>query len=469
MNLSRSTAKIFASRISKSVITFLAIAYFARAIGSAQLGVFFLFQTSISLLSLPTDLGIKIGVEKRISEGKPGDEVLATALLLKTLFIIVVSIPVLIFTSQINGYIGGEVAHLLILALLLEELARLLIAVLRGEMRVGETASLELLRVSGWTLAGALLVYFGFDSLGIIYGYIAGAFLTSIVTFYKIRTGIAMPSFFRVRSLFNYSKYAFIGSIGGMVYSWMDIALIGFFLTQSAVGVYEVAWRVAAVSLLFTQAIRTVLFPKMNELGADGDVEQMENLFEKSITPALIFVIPALFGSIIYSEEILFYLFSPEFATASLVLVIFLFDKVQRAFSLMLIGPIHAFDRPDLAAISTLVGIFLNLLLNIALIPRYGIEGAAFATTVAATVNTGLMYYYLLQYMSPKIPFVEIAWCIVSSLILLICLLIIDNIFAVGSLADLVLIVASAVIVYSFFVLLNSEIRRKTFQTVRNF
>lgn len=83
MNLAQSSLKIFAANAASTVIGFLGLTFFARELRPHQLNVFFLFQALLEVIGIPADFGIGGAVNKRISEGKPNDEIFSTALLLK--------------------------------------------------------------------------------------------------------------------------------------------------------------------------------------------------------------------------------------------------------------------------------------------------------------------------------------------------------------------------------------------------
>lgn len=68
------------------------------------------------------------------------------------------------------------------------------------------------------------------------------------------RSTLQCPSFTTPRTAASQSS-------GGTVHNYMDILIIGFFLVQSAVGVYETTWRVGTPVYMLTPAIGTAIFP----------------------------------------------------------------------------------------------------------------------------------------------------------------------------------------------------------------
>ena len=76
--------------------------------------------------------------------------------------------------SWINTYIGADVAVLLAVAIVLQEVAKLSVVVLKGRLRVGETAILNVVHRVTWVGGGALLVSYGLKAEAMIYSLLAG-------------------------------------------------------------------------------------------------------------------------------------------------------------------------------------------------------------------------------------------------------------------------------------------------------
>jgi len=460
MNIARSSFRVFIAKAVNSVITFLGIAFFARELGAHQIGIFFLFQAIIGMVAIPADLGISSGVTKRISEGESPDSILSTAILIKLLLISPFILGIVLLRHPINDYIGGEVAVYLALALVLQEFGKLTMKILEGELRVGETAGPTLAQKIAFVGVGTVLILLGFEARGIIFGLLGGLFIMFLWGSYKISLGFGTPSFSNAQSLFDYSKYAFISSIGGYFYSWMDIAIIGFFLTQSNVGVYEIAWRVTAVTMLFSSSIATTIFPQVSQWHDENAKKRIEEVLPNVITPSMFFVIPAFVGIVLFSNEILGLVFGPEYTMGSLVLIILMGEKIFQSVHIILGRSLQGIDRPDLAAKAGVIAIALNFFLNIVFVFYYGILGAAIATTLSFLVNTALHARYLSLFVSINIPLNEIRDLVLASVGMGISLQLIRTLYPIDSLPRLTAVILLGVILYIVFVFTIPSSRR---------
>jgi O-antigen/teichoic acid export membrane protein len=157
MNIARSTSKIFFARLSGSVFGFLGTVYFARELGTSLFGTFVLFQALSQMLAVPADFGLQGAVIKRMSERENPSEVLSTAILMLGFSLTFVSVCVLLFRNIINSYLGAKLAVFLVTVVILNELSKLAQNVLKGELRVGETASLNFTKQLTFNGLGAIL------------------------------------------------------------------------------------------------------------------------------------------------------------------------------------------------------------------------------------------------------------------------------------------------------------------------
>lgn len=454
MNLARSSIQIFVANAASSLIVFLGITFFARELGSYQMGVFFLFQALLGMIAIPADFGIGSGVTKRISEGKSPGSIVSTAILLKALLLIPFIAGIVLVRKPINDYLGAQLALYLVLALVLQESAKLTMQVLKGELRVGEIAGPTFSRKIVYVGVGAILVLMGSGVRGIIYGLFAGFIVMLVWGAWKSSTSLGSPSLGHAKSLFDYSKYAFVSSIGGYFYSWMDVAIIGFFLTQSDVGVYEIAWQVTAVVMLFSRSIATTIFPQVSQWNAVDATKRIEAMLSKAIAPALFVAIPAFFGVVLFSHEILELIFGAEYTAGWLVLIILMGEKVIQSVHIILGRSLQGIDRPDLAAKAGVIAMALNLILNVVLVLKYGIVGAAIATAVSFVVNSFLHAYYLSRFVSIRIPYARIGGSVAASVGMALALYAVESVVAISSLPRLMLFVLLGVTIYGGFALI---------------
>jgi len=461
MNFQRSSIKIFTSQAGGSIIGFGAIVIFARQLQVAELGSFFLFQMLVSLLAVPASFGRGNAVIKKISEGTQTGNILATSIVFLVLANGILVVGIILSRQYINQYIGVTVAFLVAVGIVLRSLYTLPMNVLKGELRVDEAATLNLLQKFAWTAVSLILIQYGFGVFALIYGLLASYLVTMIGGVYKVSIQVGKPSLDAAKSLFNYWKYTIFSFIDSQIYSWTDIAVIGLFLTQSEVGIYEVAWRVTTAVILLSTAIERIILPQISSWDASESTEKIQNLFPNAILASSFLVIPAFFGVLVLSSEILGIIFGNEYAAGGGILVVLVFSKLVESIDRIVKNFLEGLDFPDLRMQAVVVSIVLNVILNLLLVWNFGMIGAAIATTIAFSSSTVITVYYLSNIMDMKLMHREIGWCILSGTGMLLILLYSRTLLSVDSMLNLLLMILIGVISYFAFVLLYSPIRLK--------
>lgn len=415
MDLSRSALKIFLAKGGNAVVFFAGITVFARELGPSQIGIFFLFQTVLGLTTIVADFGVRGALEKRLSEGQQPGTMVATAIALKLVTIAGAAGMILLIRPYLNQYLGGEYAAYLVIALIVQEFADLFIQAVRGELRVGETAIIEFAREVTWATSGLILVSAGYGVTGLIYGLILGSTMAACWAFFKLETRVGRPAELSAWSLYDYAKYYFLSSVSGQVYQWMDVAIIGLFLTYADVGAYEVAWEVTLLVLLVSKTLSITLFPQMSQWSAEAAVDRIEAVVPDAIGVALFLSIPAFVGIFVLNYEVLSVIFGPEYTIAAGVIVVLMVEKVFQSVNDVFGSTLRGIDRVDLVARAVVVTIAVNLVLNVVLVLTIGLVGAALATMTAAIVQTLLNGRYLSQNITLRLPYRLIAWSIVNA------------------------------------------------------
>jgi O-antigen/teichoic acid export membrane protein len=424
MRLGQTSVIYFGSKVSASLLGFLSTIYIARQIGADPLGVYYPFVALIGVALLPSDLGIGSAIKKRLSENIDRNEHIGAALAIKFVLVSLVACAVLLASNYVNQFLGADLAIIMVVVLYIDGIGGLSVTILHGELRVGEAAVLEVLRPLGWLISGCIFVFYGYQAEGLVYGYLVGSVIITIVGWWKVSSLPARPQNEHFSSLFDFAKYSAVSSIGGFFYSWMDVLILTLFVTinvrvaRGDVGAYENAWRLSIVTMLLARSVSTVLFPQFSEWDAQKAKNKIESTLPTAMFASLLLVVPGFVGILILSDDLLRILYGPEFTVASTALVVLTAGKIPMSIHTLFNKALNGLDRPDLPAIASIVSAIINISLNIILIWNYGLIGAAIATVISFLVNTLMHTFYLKKMININIPFEKISWIGISSAIM---------------------------------------------------
>ena len=460
MSIAESGFRLLVAKVISTLVLFAGLVYFARQLSPAAMGSFFLFRVLLDGLGLVSDFGIKRAVEKRLSEQETPSGIVTTGFLMKCVLTILVALVLLLLRGVIDGYLGAPITHLLVVSLVVSELGWFYVHVLRGELRVGESAVIEASRLIVWIGVSVPLVEMEYGIQGIVYGFIAGQAVLGVWAFIRVDISPARPSLPRARSLLSFSKYDFVSESGGYVYNWVDVGIIGLLLTQSAVGIYEYAWQITIPIALMYETTMTTLFPEMSRWHADDSTDDIQRVISQAMTIGLFVSVPAFFGALLLSESILGTLFGPAYVAGASVLVVLMAERVIGAFQSVMNITLRGIDEPRQSAFVTTITIFMNLVLNFLLIPEYGIFGAALATLATGVANVTLTYHFLQKHIEVRLPKGDGLKILAVSVLMAAVLLPLKSAVPIDGIVSLGAFVAAGMVVYLAVSSLSPVLRR---------
>ncbi len=177
---------------------------------------------------------------------------------------------------------------------------------------------------------------------------------------------------------------------------WSDAIFIGAFASTASAGIYVAATRFMLVATLMQLGIGQVFLPLLSSALAREDREGALTLFRSASVWAMLASWPALIGVMSFAP-LLLGLYGDEYRTAATALLV-----LGAAWMVTVaVGPVDSVlliaDRSWLTTANVAVAAAVNVGLNLVLIPRHGILGAAVAWSVSLLVNN-------------VVPLLEIKW-----------------------------------------------------------
>ena len=196
----------------------------------------------------------------------------------------------------------------------------------------------------------------------------------------------------------RYSLPFTVSGLASFIYRSLDIFLILYFLGSRAVGMYGVAYAFAKLLGLFSTAFSYLSTPVSSQLEKGGRVHEAIAVQETIARWILIATTAALVPMAVFASDFLRLIYRPAYSGGSSVLVILIIGFATMNI-LQTHGPIlEALGKSKVAALNTSSAALVNLVANLLLIPSFGIEGAAIATTISyiflGVLSTVEVWYY---------------------------------------------------------------------------
>ncbi|MDD5109207.1 MAG: flippase [Candidatus Omnitrophica bacterium] len=217
-----------------------------------------------------------------------------------------------------------------------------------------------------------------------------------IVIMYQWKRLSLISWLFRIeilRNLINDGWYLFIVSIFTLILTRIDQIMIGQILDNKAVGIYAATVRVSEMFYFFPLAIKSSIFPyiiKYKQVDEESYLRKIQKYYNRAALSGVTIVI----FNIILSRAIINFLYGKQYLGAATVLSIHiwcaLFVCLGSASDIWLMAENlqrYILYRAIFAGTS-------NILLNLVLIPLYGVKGAALSAAISYGMSVVCLAFF---------------------------------------------------------------------------
>ena len=383
-----------------AVFGFLVRAVIGRSYGPSDYGAYNLAFTVISITLVLVKLGFPMGLQRQVSyflTKKPDrvGELISTAMITVTVTSAIGSAAVFIIRDKLPDVIGGgsllpDLLAVLTLAVIPSGIFGVLIPISQGFKRVREYVI--------YTKIFTPVVYFLLTAivawvlkLSIVYvaaSYVVTQVVALILLTKDLLQARILPTELRfssklARILIEFSTPLMLSNMVWFIMTWTDTLMLGHYLGSTIVGIYNAAAPLARFIPVFLSAFTVIYSPIVTSLHAREKRKEI-NRFYGAITKWIVLLTFPLFLLLFaYPRPTVEALFGKEYAEAWLPMMIlslgFMFHSA--------VGPngltIVSIGKPTREMMGNVIGAVLNVIINLLLIPRYGMVGAATATAVS--------------------------------------------------------------------------------------
>jgi O-antigen/teichoic acid export membrane protein len=380
---------LFFDKVLRMSVGLIVGVWIARYLGPEQFGLLSFATAFVGLFGAIATLGLQgIVVRDIVRDPTVREETLGTAAALH--------------------FIGGLMVYGLILATIFwlradDPLAKAIVAILGSMMlfKVSQVAvywfeSQVMSKYTVWVQNGVFLV-FAAVKVGLIlqnapmtafaWAMMAEALVVAILLL--VILGLRGPQLRRLRvtakrgvSLLKDSWPLMLASVAVLIYMKIDQIMLGQMIGDQAVGVYSAAVRVSEVFYFIPIVIVASLFPAIIEAKKHDEtlyLARLKNLYGLMVLLSLAIAVPLA----AISTPLIVQVFGAAYQDAGLVLAIHVWAIVFVSLNLASGKWFIVENRQIWLFQRHLLGAGINVALNLALIPDFGINGAALATLVS--------------------------------------------------------------------------------------
>ena len=384
----------------------------ARLMGAQGYGVYAFAMALVGMLGIPATLGLPNLIVRETAVychesrytllrgllRRADQFILATSLLLA---------PALwwLGVHSLGGQQGGQVMFLGAALLPLAALTAVRGSALRGLNRiVASQVPDQLLRPGALLLGTATVFLFAgelspADAMGVQLLVTAFALTVSVIWLRGALPAAAWraaPTYDTGRWARSALPFLFLGGVA-LINNQLDLIMLGFLRSAEEVGIYRACGAGAQLVIFVLQVFNFVISPALAQLYRAGHNHRLQRLVTATARAGLLGSLPIALVLGLFGGPLLGAVFGKEFSAGAAALAILCAGQVANA----AMGPVGnilnmtGFERHSARGVA--IAALVNAVLNLALVPVWGMEGAALATAISMTVWNVLLARWVIR------------------------------------------------------------------------
>jgi O-antigen/teichoic acid export membrane protein len=411
--LARNSALNLLSEVWSSVVLLVGIPVLVRALGETSFGLFSLAWVVIGYLML-LDVGVSRGATKFVSEHLALNDIGQTRTVVRAAIIcncvlgiigstlIVAFTPLLVKLFKMPPELRGQVTvvfycvAICIPMLLLQGSLR---GVLSSLQAFGWMNAINMVAITlQWGLACGLAVHGSsvstvVVSTAVVRGCVTAGYLVLLLGLRpELLLGVSTGFSAAVRRLLRFGSWVSVSQLVSPLLVYLDRLFIASYLSLASVTLYTVPNEAITRLRILPASMVTTLFPAFSERSTVLR-DSIDRLYGNSLAYLSAVLLPVFAFIIVFARDILSVWMGPRFsASAWLVMEVMAFGALMNCLAYVPYTALQALGRPDVTGKFHLLEVPVYVAVCFALIPRFGIVGAAAAGAVRFLVDSALLF-----------------------------------------------------------------------------
>ena len=403
--IAKGTGILFTGTIIGMLLAFVSRVIIVRYTTQTGYGIFSLALVLMSIFVMISTLGLQSGVTRQIAyfRGKKDSKKVSGIVKASIQIALVACVFSSILLFLLSDIISVEVFHspelatplkIFAIAIPFSVLILIFASIFRGFDRVEPNVYFHNI-LKNFLLLPLLgiVILFGLSFIGIFYAYLASIALTCIA--FVVYAAKKLPISVKGenvnahslrKELLFFSLPLLAISILGMIMHWTDTLMLGYFKTPDVVGLYNAALPLANLIPVVLTSMNFLYVPIGSQLYSQNLMDELRRTYAILTKWMFALTLPLFLIIFLFPETVLNILFGSLYIEASIALQILALGMFIHTF----LGPngvtLIITGKTRFSMWTSLIGVIINIALNIFLIPTLGILGAAIASASSLAV-----------------------------------------------------------------------------------
>ena len=193
-----------------------------------------------------------------------------------------------------------------------------------------------------------------------------------------------------MRDLSRYLVAVLIIDLVGSLYEYSELFAVGLFLSPQEIGLYNAPLILTGQSTVILTSIGALFMPIISTAYGRNDHEQSAALSVAAMRWIMVLTAPLIVFFVVQSRQVLLVLFGPPFDEAATALIVLAVANLVSNVLGLLIYVLYAYRRSRELFRVTIGALLIKTGAALALVPMFGIEGAALANLLGTVALMGL-------------------------------------------------------------------------------
>jgi O-antigen/teichoic acid export membrane protein len=195
------------------------------------------------------------------------------------------------------------------------------------------------------------------------------------------------------KRMFKYGLKSHVQIIASHFHFKAAMYLVAFYLSPAQVAFYSIASRLAEHILWLPQSLGLALFPRL----AASSEQRAHEMTAMAVRQSVVLTAIAAAGLVVFGEFLITLWYGEAYAEAGAPLPYIAGGIVMMSMYVLLSRNFTSRNKQSVNILAAYIALIGNLSLNVLLIPRYGIEGAAMATAASYSTSAMLLFVFFLR------------------------------------------------------------------------
>jgi len=379
------------------LLKFILLIYVARILGAAEYGKFSFALASVLLFQMIADFGLSRIVIREFSkkEEEKREEDLPALLSLKILLGFIAFAVIWGFSFIVTSDpLIQKMIFILAISNLLSAYINVFYAIFHARQKMEYDSLMRIFGAIFLIVAGFVVLFYFPSILNLSYAYLFSSLITFIFISLFFNFKVQKLSLNLNKSIWK--KYlsmswplAFI-ALSYVIYNQIDSVMMGYLGQITQTGWYNAAHRIIIIATIPAGIIASSFYPVLSKAFKETK-EKVQKIWNYQMEIMILLAIPLMVGGIVLAPKIINYIFDASFNPSILAFQILILMTGIIFFYTTFQWILVISDQQKKLFWAVLSGAIINIILNLILIPKFSLYGAA-----VATVITHLSIFFLL-------------------------------------------------------------------------